>query len=276
MNPKVFGVIGCFALLGLANLANADLIWDWALPEDDIALLPTQTLYIGGTLYNYPSSTETLKVDAFSWWISGDLDSADFWGGLYNYNATSNVPGGLFENDQGTNIFPGHSYTFTIANFEPIAPIGVGTHFTWTVQLYNNFDEPSEGSITRSLNVTIAPLPSSLPLVLSGLLLLAMRPRGAGLSGAPQAGDLTRPDSTPRRSGCTEPSSPWGLLFFAVSRALIQRISMRLDGVETPEKRGSPTARRSWSKRPPAGCNVFEHRPRPPQWPCHIQSSKGS
>lgn len=155
-------------------MAHAAIIWDWSFPEENITLTPTETFYIGGTLSNHISSTENLRINAYSWWISGgDLGNNDFFGDVYTYNSTASSPGGLFYNNQPTNIAPGSDYTFSIANFIPIVPPAIGTEFSWTLQLFHDFDGPSEQSLTRTISATIIsaiPAPSSILLMLAGII----------------------------------------------------------------------------------------------------------
>ncbi|MEW6331438.1 MAG: hypothetical protein AB1560_08265 [Pseudomonadota bacterium] len=176
MNMKIINlarVIGGFGLMLATQIAGAAVVWTWSFLDDNITLSPTETLYIGGTLINDSSSTENLRIGAYSLWVTGDLSNNDLDGGLYTYNPTTNEPGGLFAGGQDTNIAPGNSYAFTIAHFNPLQPISVGSQFSLSVQLFHDWYGPSEASITRTLNVAIAetvvPLPPSLLLLLSGI-----------------------------------------------------------------------------------------------------------
>ena len=165
-------IIGLF-LISLTNTANAATTWDWSFPDSNITLAQTETFYIGGIITNDISSTESLNIGAYSWWVSaGDLSNSDFTGGLYTYNPTSNQIGGLFENDSNAIIAPGESFTFTLGYFDPIQPISLGTEFTWSVSLINDIYSPTETSITKTISATVVPLPASLWLMFAGVLSL--------------------------------------------------------------------------------------------------------
>jgi hypothetical protein len=163
-------LIGIYLIL-LTSTANAASVWDWSFPDSNIILGQTETLYIGGTITNDISSTENINIGGYSWWVSaGDLNDSDFFGGLYTYHPTAFQTGGLFENNSDAIIAPGESFTFTLAHFDPIQPISLGTEFTWSVTLVNDIYELNESSITKTISATVVPLPASFWLLVTGLL----------------------------------------------------------------------------------------------------------
>lgn len=173
MRTLRLNVIQSLILLLFTQTAQAALVWDWSFSDTNVTLTQTETFYIGGTITNDNSSTESLNIGAFSWWVSGgDLSNNDFMGVLYSFNPTSNDIGGLFENDSNAVIAPGESFTFTLGHFDPIQPIDIGTEFTWSVRLFNDLYSPTETSITKTISATVVPLPPSIWLMFTGLVSL--------------------------------------------------------------------------------------------------------
>ncbi|MDH5612624.1 MAG: hypothetical protein OEY66_09240 [Gammaproteobacteria bacterium] len=167
-------IMGLF-LISLTGTVNASMIWDWSFPDSNITLAQTEIFYIGGTITNDITSTESLNIGAYSWWVSaGDLSNSDFTGNLYMMNITSYQIGGLFENDADAIIAPGESFTFTLGHFDPILPISLGTEFTWSVRLFNDLYGPNESNITKTISATVVPLPASLWLMFSGVFSLSI------------------------------------------------------------------------------------------------------